>query len=251
MRNRRRRTLYGDHRLLTSKLKDTAMNNIDSILNSFKDMACEMAECSNYEHCRQHCPPKATMDTQNPPYPDFLGRNYAGLVIIGANPGTSSQERSKRQDAVMNAHLRKLSETRNRQEYEALLDFRNTASLDWNLTLCSSYHREVLNYDFEKIAFLNIVKCRTLHPQSDVRKSVGLYVAGICAKQFLLRQLSLLKPRYIVCQWKAVGDSLRAVGYDFSGVEMVGSYNGQHNLTKEKRFEGVVEVFQAFRQATS
>lgn len=227
------------------------MSNIDFILNGFKDMTCEMAECSNYEHCRQHCPPKAAMDTKNPPYPDFVGRNYAGLVIIGANPGTSSQERSKRQDAVMNAHLRKLSETRNRQDYEALLDFRNTASLDWNLTLCSSYHREVLNYDFEKIAFLNIVKCRTLNPQSDVTKNVGSHVAKTCAKQFLLRQLLLLMPKYIVCQWKAVEDSLHAVGYNFSGVQMVGCYNGQRNLPKEQRLAGVVDVFRAFQQATS
>lgn len=221
------------------------MYDRSGIIEKFMDIEREMIDCTDYGHCREICPGSARMDSQNPPFPDFVGRRYAGLVIIGANPGTSSTEAFKRQDLEFNVRMEKLRNSGSIKDYNALLDYRNDASRSWTRTLCNEEYRRLLGYDLETVAFVNIVKCRTFEPKADLFQNVGKEIPRRCYGKYLERQLSILKPRYVACQWKPIQRTLAALGYNFNGAK-IGSFNGQRNLPKEQRIAEVAHIFEEF-----
>jgi hypothetical protein len=218
----------------------------EKIIDDFKRLTCEMSECPSYEYCRSICPHQSQMDTVNPPFPDFVGRKYSGLVIVGANPGTSFEQRFKNQDLHFKNLLDKLKRSKRTSDYHSLLDYRNIASQEWHKTLCSNFFRSKLEYDFETVAFVNIVKCRTLKCSSNVENNVGRSVVSICTNRYLKKQLNILNPNYIVCQWKPVKETLRSIGYNFQGVSMVGCFSGQRNIPDKDKIMEIIPIFEIF-----
>lgn len=181
------------------------------------------------------------------PTPDYVGPRYRGLVVIGANPGIAFRSKQKANDA----HTFELQDriaAGDRVAYDELLLHLPESMLGWQ-QMVNGFARQFLRYDIEEIAYINLVKCATTTPHSDVHNLFRNNAKAIpqrCWDANSLPLLESLRPRFIAALWRPVLGSLRQLGYLFAGVEMTGAYNGQRNLPIHKRYEDVKKVFDAF-----
>ena len=192
------------------------MYDTQSILPACADILLEMVTCPHRRQCIASCP---SIKQSMLPFPDFIGRTYRGLVVIGANPGPGGNYAAEEEE--MNALLRTYATDKSLEFYNKLLDYRNESSRYWDeRNLCSNTMRQHLHFDLEDIAYLNIVKCKTVKTNkqnSCVTKNIGLEVSRKCSHLYLKRQLEILRPTHIIAQWKPIPDDLAKLGFAFSG----------------------------------
>ena len=209
------------------------------MIKKFYAISKEIVKCSDKQQCCKEC---SSMDTDSP-QPGFIGRNYQGIVIIGANPGTGGErEYYQQMNRKYYAMADSFANSNDISDYHKYLDFSADYMQSWNQHLCNNKFRDFLDYDIEDIAYINIVKCRTTQTSSDVFANCGATVTYRCAEQYLLRQLDILKPKYIVGHWKTIGNTLERLGYDLSHIDYA-SYSGQRNLPVVKRIKDVQDLF--------
>lgn len=188
------------------------MYDNNSIISAFANILFQMVNCKFRNICIEQC--KSTIKQSMLPFPDFIGRNYRGLVVIGANPGPGGNYSQEEQE--INSLLREFSRNNSIDNYHKILDYRNSCSLYWDdRNLCSKKMRNFLNFDLEDIAYLNIVKCKTEGKGSSVIYKIGKAVSERCFEHYLKKQLEILNPKYIIAQWKAIPDDLKELKFYF------------------------------------
>ena len=226
--------------------QEDVMYDVDSIRREFMAISREIAQCPHMKTCRQECP--AGLDTRLP-FPGFVGKHYAGLLIVGANPGISDREEFVKGDREHEERLRKIVKSGSMWDYENYLSFVSGYMALWKNHLCNKNFRHDLGYQIEHVAFLNLVKCGSERTGSDVFKNLGKNVAVRCGQRYALRQLSLLKPRYLVAQWKPVITSIHSLGFDISRIETA-AYSGQRNLSIQERMREIRPLFKKFTSSS-
>lgn len=215
------------------------------VFDNFFKMSCQIVSCAEFHDCRQLC---GTFDDE-PPQPGFIGRSYRGLVIVGANPGTGyHRDFYQRNNKEYYALADKFSRSGNIKDYQAYLDFTANYMNYWNQHLCNAEYRSMLGYDIEDVAYLNIVKCRTSKTGSDVFSNCGQEVTAKCAHAYLLKQLEILAPKYIVCHWKPVYAALARLGFPMDDIKCA-AFSGARHLTKPERTGEIKPIFDEFKQS--
>jgi hypothetical protein len=212
-------------------------------MTDFFPFAQRIANCPHRACCRREC----GIMPNDRPSPDYVGPRYRGLVVIGANPGIASTDSQRVNDARTFELQTKIAEG-NRDAFSELLRFLPMSMMGWKQVVDRG-GRDYLGYDIEEIAYINIVKCATSKPLSDVFKLFTEGASDIprrCWETHTQPILEALRPRFVVALWLPVIDSLKALGYQFAGVRQAGSYNGQRNLPKAKKYQGAKRVFDSF-----
>lgn len=208
-----------------------------TLRSSFIQLAANAVNCPFRDRCRAEC----SSMTKHPPQPGFLGRRYAGLVVIGANPGVRYTDDPNDRDYT--GAIDRLAETGSAEDFEALHDITSNYMLSWPNNLANRRNRELLDYDIESIAYLNIAKCRTVVAASDVAKTVGLASAQRCFETHLRDQLDLLNPQRIVFHWIPIESRLREFGYAPGQGTLHAAFSGQRNLRLAQRLSTIRPLF--------
>src|SRR5262245_58428505 len=105
-----------------------------------------VARCPNLAKCRSACP---DMIQDALPSPDFVGRRYRGLVIVGANPGVANTARHRVNDARMEQLMRRVAESGRTDDLDALHDHLAASMLDWR-QLVNAEDRQAFAFDIEE-----------------------------------------------------------------------------------------------------
>jgi len=119
----------------------------------------------------------------------------------------------------------------------------------WRNNLANSYFRELLGYDIENIAYINIVKCRSIKVGSDPFDAVGYSVTYRCFTEHTAKQLSILNPKWIVGHWEPIPEVLKTLGYRTN--QYIPCYSGKRDLTYEQRAEEIIPFFKQLGSAAN
>jgi hypothetical protein len=223
----------------------TSVAGNEDLLRQMMSLAREIVRCPHFDACRRECP---SMDRE-PPQPGFVGRRYRGLVILGANPGCGQgNEFYLRQDKECYRLAQVFADSGSIEDYGRYLDFTGQYMGSWHAHLCNREFRSLLGYDIEEVAYLNLVKCRTLVTGSDVFANCGEAATNRCVHSYLLRQLSALQPKYIACHWQGVARALPRIGIGLNGIE-VATLNGARHLSAAAKIAEIKPLFARFAGA--
>jgi len=203
----------------------------------------KMLTCHLHDKCRA----ASNHFDDRPPNVGFLGRSYRGMVIVGGNPGIPTSAAHRRNDCKAYRLSGRYAKTGSMEDFEVLMDHMSEIMRCWKNNLCNDFFRDHLDYDIDEVAYLNLLKCRTAKTGSDPGRLVGAKISRRCAKKYALKELSLLRPRFIACQWKPLPGHLESLGFDLDGVEWA-CYSGARNLTYEDRATELVPLFEAFKR---
>jgi hypothetical protein len=209
----------------------------------FLSLMIQVANCPNLARCRSDC---QKLDKTKFPSPDFVGRRYRGLVIVGGNPGNSYNASTSQSDQVADQLMDRVRMHGRQEDAEKVLEFYPSWMLSWKQIVNAS-HREILRFDIEEVAYLNLVKCKTLVGSSNTLRLVGTEVFERCADTYALRQLEILRPRFLVGLWQPIRGMLEGAGFSFRGIQYA-AYNGQHSLPLEERLSDIKRLFAQFNQ---
>lgn len=220
-----------------------------SLQESFYPFAKKIAACANIALCRQSC----FAITTPRPSPDFVGKNYRGLLIIGANPGIANNQSHNANDKIMFSLQENLANN-DTDAYNDLISHLPQSMIHWK-QIVSSKHKNYLGFDVDEIAYIDLVKCATKsigNSQSDVianfRKIAnGLDIPSLCWNLHTKEIINFLKPTHIIFLWKPIEKNLRKLGYDFKGVVDYASYNGSRHLKMEAKLDDVKLLIQKYR----
>jgi hypothetical protein len=207
--------------------------------------AQKIADCPHRARCRTEC----RFIANERPSPDYIGRRYRGLVVIGANPGVASKPEHEINDVRTFALQERIAEG-DRDAFSDLLQHLPQSMLGWR-QMVSRSARAYLEYDIEEIAYINLVKCATTRTDSNVRKLFKEKASKIperCWDTHTRPILEALRPRFIVALWLPIKSNLESLGYRFEGVEKFGAHNGARNLSWERRYEDAKSVFDSFNE---
>jgi hypothetical protein len=207
-----------------------------------------MHKCSNYDYCRKHCLPSQQMDEKNRPFLDFIGTDYAGLVVISSKPAALSDKYAA-ENKTIEDELENICETRDISSYIKLLNFRDETSRNWDSTICRSQFRRDLRFELKNIAFLNIVKCRTITNVANLSKTVGINVIRTCSEKFLLNQLQILNPKYIIVEYKTTWTSLKLTNFQSTMEQTIVSYSGNRKIPLNDRLKNIRPIFSEFNDS--
>ncbi|MBP2315473.1 uracil-DNA glycosylase family protein [Azospirillum soli] len=216
----------------------------------------QVAVCQHRSACLRDC---GTMIRERPPSPDYIGPRYAGLVIVGANPGNGSTGSRKANDDHMERLMQRVGEEADVAAFQALMRFLPVSMQGWQQVVTSK-HREILGFDIEEIAYINVVKCKTSNASANPADTVGDRVLRRCWQTYTAHQLRLLRPTHVIGLWKGIDVVLAALGYDIhrrtfrlpeGGAEPIGVvygfHNGQRSLAIEQRLREAKRVVEDFR----
>jgi hypothetical protein len=168
------------------------------------------------------------------------------LVIIGANPGKGKDRDVYRVGATEYYRLAaQFAKSGKFEDYMKYRDYTAEYMNEWHGHFCNGENRRLLGYDIEEVAYLNLIKCRTEKPSSDVLANVGRKVVSTCYETHLRAQLELLRPKFIVGHWKKVVGTLAGLGYDISGCKCA-SASGARHLSAKQRISEIVSLFGIF-----
>jgi len=218
-----------------------------NVIQEFFSGACDIGNCPHFDQCRKECP---TLDNtpNSTPQPGFIGRRYKGLVIIGSNPGIPKTKLFQKREPIYLKHIYDFAIEKNFDKFQEYLDYASDYMTIWNNNLTNSYFRNLLGYDIENIAYINIVKCRSINTGSDPLNTVGYSVARRCFTTHTVKQLDLLKPQWIVGHWKPIPDVLRKLGYRIN--QYIPCYSGKRDWTYEQRAEEIIPFFKKLRSTS-
>lgn len=230
--------------------------DLPAITAEFHAAVRYVATCAHRDTCLRDC---GTMIPERPPSPDYIGPRYAGLVIVGANPGNGSNGAQTANDTLMERLMRQVGEEPDAAAFHALMKFLPTSMLEWKQVVSAS-HRQILGFDIEEIAYINLVKCKTTSASADPFDTVGEAVTQRCWKTYTAYQLQRLRPSHVIGLWKGIDAVLETLGYDIQGktfrlprggdtevIDVVyGYHNGQRSLTKDQRLADAKRVVDDF-----
>jgi hypothetical protein len=182
------------------------------------------------------------------PQPGYIGRKYSnqnGLVIIGANPGIPNVSPFIQKDPIYIQHIQNFARNKDYDQFLQYLDYTDDYMKSWRNNLTNAHFRELLGYNIEEIAYINLVKCRSIQVGSNTIQTLGNTVTRRCFNLHTIRQLNLLKPRWIIGQWKQIPKTLHSLGYDIP--KTIPCYSGQRNLTEQARIKDIYPFFWELR----
>ncbi len=149
-----------------------------------------------------------------PPDVGFVGKNYAGILILGLNPGRGrTREKSERayfsrvvqfrqakdEKAALKAGRRVLTEERKSARTDPWPFYR-----DFVLPLLALTRGGSGSVTVDNIARLNIARSKTVDDSVNLTRRM----AKICFNAHGLEQLALIHPKVIVCRYKQTADWL-------------------------------------------
>ena len=215
------------------------------------DIARGVAACPHLATCSREFHNKfPSRDGEKPthfaptPSPDFIGSRYAGLVIVGGNPGLAHQGVHHEKDARMFA-LQKRIALGEQAAFDELLAFMPDSMAHWPQVVDRG-SRAMLRYDIEHVAYIDIVKCGTRPAQGDTHslmKRTG--ILNRCWEQHTRKLLDLLQPTHILALWTPTLRVLQRLGYDIDS-KIVGHHSGARHLTKIAKYANAHPVVDDF-----
>jgi hypothetical protein len=213
---------------------------METTIKEFFKISCEVGKCKHFHQCRRLC---STLDQTNnsTPQPGFIGKRYSGLVIVAANPGIPNVSPFIEREPIYLDLVKEFSETENYNSFLKYLDYASDYMSTWRNNLTNKDFRELLGYDIETIAYVNIVKCRSFETGSDPIKTLGKEVTERCFNNYLKKQLEVLQPKTIIGHWKPIPCVLNKLGYKVSS--NTPCYSGQRNLTISQRVQDILPHF--------
>jgi hypothetical protein len=178
------------------------------------------------------------------PSPDFIGSHYSGLVIVGGNPGLAHKGVHHANDRRM-FNLQRRIATGDQVAFDELLAFMPGSMAHWPQVVDSDGRRR-LQYDIEKVAYVDIVKCGTAPGKGDTHSLLsGRAILGRCWEQHTRQLLELLRPTHVLTLWKPIIRVLEQLGYPLHD-KVVGYYNGARHLRKDSRYATAHSVVDHF-----
>lgn len=200
--------------------------------NSSSSRLALFTEVTACERCPANCEEKEANCVKrdrnyNIPQPAWLGREYAGLVFVGQNPGEGSTPPTSDDAGYLDA-LRVVSD---KGSLDLMHDTLKEATESF--VYYRSFHFDV---NIEKVAYINAVRCRTVG-----NAAPGEKVARNCRVHFLnwIRKLSPKGVVYLgVYAKEATSDIL-----DRFGVQHV-TISRQRNLKSELREKQMARALQ-------
>jgi hypothetical protein len=243
---------------------DAMSLNLPAITAGFHGITRQISNCPNLSVCAKECyEDKLNKIICEQPSPDYLGPRYAGLVIVGANPGNPSNHKHRAADEITVELMRYVGQAPDAYAFDKLMAQLANSMREWKQVVNIS-HRKKLEYDIEQIAYLNIVKCNTRIANANPLKSVGKRVTSRCWATYASNQLRLLQPTHILGLWTPIRDVLRQLGcYHVSGEVLTlptadgetvplkvvfGNYNGDRRKTEEEKLADAKRVIDNWRQ---
>ncbi|QCO07447.1 hypothetical protein [Azospirillum argentinense] len=230
--------------------------NLPNLTAAFHNVIRQVATCPHRDQCLTDC---GNLIPERPPSPDYLGPRYAGLAIIGANPGNAANGGQQAHDEAMEALMHRVGQERAPAAYHELMALLVMSMRGWKQVV-SAAHQMALDYDIGEIAYIDIVKCKTFRGGADPFRTVGGTVARRCWETYTAHQLDLLQPTHVIGLWKPIGGVLRRLGYDVEfgefrlpeggahPIEVVyGFHNGRRNLPAADRLVDALRVVDDFR----
>lgn len=215
------------------------MTESELLLGRMASLTKRIVECPFKSQCRAECP-SLTVDN---PMPDYVGEAYDGLVILASNPGpakpgVSSQREMKRNEAAA-AVARTPTAASQRELSRVTAWFMEI----WKTALVSLKWRRMLSYDIRKVAFINVVKCRSSETFNDPTR-LSMSVARRCFEAHTVPLLALLNPRVMVAQWKGTLSGLHILG--FENATGIPAFNGRRSVPDHQK---AAPLMVAFREA--
>jgi|SRR5271157_1567567 len=211
----------------------------------FKKIVEDMNNCQYKPICRSNCP---FIPSSSLPIPDYLGPLYdiGGIIIVASNPGPLSSSYAYC-DGVRDTLFQNLGNSTSVIDYKTLRDFLRDYMKTWkNRLLVNMQNQCTLNYDIERIAFINLVKCRTIKTWSRISPKVQDKIAKQCWEAWTEEQINLLNPGFIFFQWKGTEASFKTV-CPYHNNFTTYSYNGSTAISKSAKSQNnkFEQVFKA------
>jgi len=218
------------------KLKDTQWENLAKL-------QAGIVTCPHLTACRSECP-KLVRDER--PIPDFIGVDYAGLVIIATNPGTKKAGKSNH-DSERRSLADDLAKKPSIHRLKNLSKALDPIMLNWQSTLTNQKWRNELSLPVPRLAAINLIKCRTTAPDNDPF-SMSKSVAHRCFETHTKPLLAILNPTHVIGQWKGAANALPRLWPDrFPAAPP--SFNGKRDLRDGQKTTAILPVIDAFNVA--
>jgi hypothetical protein len=218
-----------------------------NLIREFFTEACNIGNCPHFDQCRNECP-NLDNSSNSTPQPGFIGRHYKGLVIIGSNPGIPDSKLYQEMEPIYLKHIHDFAVEKDFQKFLDYIDYLSDYMAIWKNNLTNNYFRDLLKYDIGNIAYLNIVKCRSINVGSDPFNTVGYSITRRCFTEHTLRQLDILKPKWIVGHWKTIPGVLKTLGYRVN--QYIPCYSGKRDWTYEQRAHEIIPFFKQLQSAS-
>ena len=164
---------------------------------------------------------------ETPPDVGFLGSDYAGILILGMNPGRGQHREQNERDYFDQAvHFSKA-----RSEQSALRigrcvlaeERRSNRDDPWRyykqfvIPLLQGVRTSHASLTIDNIARLNVARSKTVDDSTNLTKRM----ARICFNAHTREQITLVQPQVIVCRYKRTADWLGEWGADIiEGIPM-------------------------------
>lgn len=213
----------------------------------WRDAVYRILACPFHQKCRAECQPQSNL-TEEAPIPDFCGRSYKGLVIIGANPGKATSKKYIEKDAKRAILAEQFKNAPTSQNFEEVHDFIAGYMGEWKNNVVAENFRNDLHLNVEEIAYVNLVKCRTKLTASHPYQTVGETITRRCWGQNTKSQLDLLQPRYVIFLWKGVRETLEELDITLARHKDAGVYNGNRSKPYPERIAEIKPIFEAFNK---
>lgn len=216
-----------------------ALNEVN--WNELARLQAGIVTCPHQALCRSEC---AKLVRDEAPIPDFIGVDYAGLVIIGTNPGTKKAGQSDTGDAARQRLAEALAKKPGAHRLKGLSEALDHIMRDWKSTLTNNKWRTSLRLPVRRAAAINLIKCRTTAPCNNPFK-ISPTVAQRCFETNTRPLLSLLNPTHVIGQWKGAADALTRLWPErFPSVPP--SFNGYRKLHDTKKQADILPVITDF-----
>jgi uracil-DNA glycosylase len=164
----------------------------------------------------------------NIPQPGWVGRNYAGIMFVGQNPGEGRTPPTEPDRIYLDA----LREVKDIESLNSMHDRLKEATESF--VYYKSFH---FNTDIENVAYINAVRCRTTGnaaPHKDVQQK--------CRRHFL-SWVNCLKPKAVIYLGlfaeKATGDLLKRLDIEYQAISRQRSLSSD---VRAKQHQAAVEL---------
>lgn len=178
------------------------------------------------------------------PQPGYIGRNFANarLLLVGQNPGVSS-ERFREQDQAYANALNAVADDPSDASMASLQSLLEEIIPTWPVS-GSYFPLQGCGLRLQDIAYVNLVRCRTID-----NAMPSTTMTERCKQQHFVPWLDWLAPRVVVCVGKWAHDQIamlldtRAIPHTF--------VNRMRSLSGDARRANVEEVVAVVRAAVS
>lgn len=146
------------------------------------------------------------------PAPEFLGRNYSGMVIVGLAPGRIRKESSKTDNEDIAQKIKQCIKEKFTENLMEELNLLSKRYIPGHLSASDllDYKQWGDHFSLDKIAHINLCKCRGLPHENNPFESYKY-----CADKYFIKQMKeVLKPKFVLYYYNSTARMLESWGHN-------------------------------------